>query len=261
MKRRLRTRTELVPAAALTEHQKRAMFRVFERYYQDVNYDLFSADLAEKQSVFLFIRDGLGGPRIVGFSTNWKRTLEVTKGRKATFLFSGDTVLEKDHWGTKILQMAFFWYILRCKLASPFSPVYWMLISKGYKTYLMMRRNFARSFPSPTESVDPDTRSVLDAFYGAKFGEAYNANTGLIEFHTPHGAVKEGIAAPSPNLLHDPDVAFFLRTNPRYQEGVELACLAEIRFSDFPRHVFKYFVRPLLTQKRLAKPLRQARTL
>ncbi|MCA2959325.1 MAG: hypothetical protein IOD12_03675 [Silvanigrellales bacterium] len=249
MKRRLSTRTELVPASQLSEAQKKSMFRVFERYYQHVSYELFRADLADKQSVFLFLRDGLGGPRIVGFSTNWKRTLWLSNGRTATFLFSGDTVLEKDHWGTKILQMAFFWYILRCKLASPFSPVYWMLISKGYKTYLMMRRNFPRSFPSPVDSVDIATRRVIDEFYGAKFGDAYKPDSGLIVFDTPHGAVKEGIAAPTPELQGDADVAFFLQTNARYQEGVELACLAEIRFSDFPRHVLKYFIRPLFSKK------------
>lgn len=225
------------------------MFRVFERYYKDVSWEQFIEDLSDKQSLFMVIEEGLAGGRIVGFSTNWKRTLALSDGRRATFLFSGDTVVEKEYWGTRLLQMAFFWYILRAKLASPFSPVYWMLISKGYKTYLMMRSNFPNSFPSAEGSIDASTRAVIDEFYSRRFGAAYQPETGLIAFDTPHGAVKEGIAAPPPQLASDPEVRFFMKANPRYQEGVELACLAQVRFSDFPRHLLKYFLRPLFARR------------
>jgi hypothetical protein len=219
----------------LTDADLRRMFALFEQYYVDVSLEQFKSDIAEKTHVFVFKR----GPELVGFSTIYRRRFpELAKG---TFLFSGDTVLSKDCWGSKILQTTFFRYIVQSKLLSPTRPVYWMLISKGCKTYLMMRKNFGESFPRYDRETPRELREVMSGFYRMKFGEAFDAGTGRIAFPESHGAVKGAIAAPTAEMQKDPDVRHFLELNPGYRDGVELACLAEIRFTDFLGHVPKYF--------------------
>jgi Na+-translocating ferredoxin:NAD+ oxidoreductase RnfD subunit len=213
------------------------MFELFSRYYVDVSYQKFCEDLREKTHVFLF-RDRQG---IVGFSTIFRKPLpDVAPG---LFLFSGDTVVREDYWGSRLLQVAFFKFIVASKLRALGQPLYWMLISKGAKTYLMMRKNFAQSFPSSAGATPPVLQRVLERFYRWKFGESFDGKTGVIRFASSLGAVKGNLADPQGELGADPDTAHFLKLNPGYKKGEELACIAEIRIKDFIGHVFKYFLR------------------
>src|SRR5208337_2003023 len=69
---------------------------------------------------------------------------------------------------------------------------------------------------------------ALDALATAKFPDHYCAESGLIEFPQSHGQLKPHLAEISARRLRDPNVQFFLRRNPAYAAGHELACLAEI---------------------------------
>jgi hypothetical protein len=221
----------------LTDKNLGEMYFLFEKYYVDISYELFLHDLKEKTHV-LFVRNVKN--ELVGFSTLFrKKNHSIAKG---TFLYSGDTVIRQDYWGTKYLQKAFFYFILRTKLASPFQPVYWMLISKGFKTYMMMKRNFISCWPR-REGVTPvHLKEVQNAFYKMKFGSSYKKDLDLIVFEESKGTVKGDIASPSDEDKADMDIQFFLERNPKYSEGVELACLAEILWKDLMFHVLKYFV-------------------
>jgi len=213
------------------------MYHLFEKYYVDISYEQFIHDLNEKTHV-LFIRNEQNA--LVGFSTIFRKKMpEVGKG---TFLYSGDTVIREDYWGTKYLQKAFFYFILRAKLASPFDPVYWMLISKGFKTYMMMKRNFISCWPRKEGGTPSHLKLVQDNFYKVKFASAYKAEKDLIVFEKSKGAVKGDIAAPSDESRKDLDIQYFLEKNPNYTEGEELACITEILWKDLTFHVLKYFI-------------------
>ena len=136
--------------------------------------------------------------------------------------------------------MAFGRYVLAAKLRRPHRPLYWMLISKGYKTYLMMRRNYPRSFPSPAGAAPPAVRAALEGFYTKKFGATYDPATDISDVGDEGNTASGDAAVPPDELLSDPDVAFFVRKNPRYREGKELACLAEIRLRDYLAIAVKY---------------------
>lgn len=221
------------------------MYHLFENYYVDISFDQFVADLSEKTHV-LFIRNEQNA--LVGFSTIFRKKLpEVAPG---TFLFSGDTVIRQDFWGTKYLQKAFFYFILKTKLQSPFQPVYWMLISKGFKTYLMMKRNFISCWPRREGKTPSKLKQVQDRFYHLKFGNDYHAQKDLIIFEKSKGAVKGDMAAPTSESLKELDIQFFLKKNPNYTEGEELSCITEILWKDFTFHVIKYFI-PKKYEKRI----------
>ncbi len=232
--------SRILTVSQLTPEQKTEMFRFFAEYYVDVTLDRFLEDLSEKSHVLEF-RDGAG---LVGFSTLSLRSLpHLSRGR---FLFSGDTGVRRDYWGSKILQAEFTRFIIRTKLSAPFRPLYWMLISKGFKTYLLMRRNFRKSYPDPNVKTPASYLALINGYYREKFGEAYDPVSGLIEFPQSHGAVRGHLADPTPEAMEDPEVRFFIGRNPRYREGVELACVAEIRISDFFKHALKYLVLPMI---------------
>ena len=120
------------------------MFRLFENYYANVSHAQFKADLLKKEHVFI-MRDPQQ-PDIKGFSTIVAveaKTVGKSAGRSARGFFSGDTVIHQDYWGQGALGVAFLKFLFLQKLKHPLSPLYWFLISKGYKTYLLLTRNFA----------------------------------------------------------------------------------------------------------------------
>jgi hypothetical protein len=234
--RKVTSKTVLIEK--LEQKTIREMFVLFEKYYDHVTYERFVLDLKEKTHSFIFFEKGTS--RLVGFSTIFRKPMpEITPG---LFLFSGDTVMHEDFWGNKALQKSFFWFILSSKLKSPLKPVYWMLMSKGVKTYLMMRKNFKESYPNSLKKTPAHFQHALDSFYQSKFPEAFRPTEGLILFSDKMGSVKTSIRPPSEKALMDEEAEFFFKVNPRHLDGDELACICEIRFTDFLFHIFKYFI-------------------
>jgi len=234
-----------VPVPALDEAQARSMFALFERYYAEVTFERFLADLREKSHVLLFFEPEPGRPRrwpgrVIGFSTALRSGLAAVPG--ATFLFSGDTVVDAAWQGGNLLQRAFFVLMLRTKLCHPVRPVYWMLISKGYKTYLLLTHHFPRGFPRHDAPTPPRLQRAMDAYYADRYPGAYDQARGVIDFGESHGAVRGRLAEPPPEALADPGVGFFLDRNPGWREGQELACIAEIRWRDFASHALAAFL-------------------
>jgi hypothetical protein len=243
-------------ASALGEEDVRRLFALFERYYVDVSFERFLADLREKTHVLLFFEAEPGRPRrwpgrVVGFSTAVLGGLPSVPG--ASFLFSGDTVVDAAWQGEGLLQRAFFLLMLRTRLRHPLRPVHWMLISKGYKTYLLLTHHFPLGFPRQGVPTPPALRRAMDAYYTARYPGAYDPLSGVIDFGSSRGAVRGRLAEPPPQALADPGVAFFLERNPGWREGRELACIAEIRWRDFARHALAAFL-PRRWRARRARP-------
>jgi hypothetical protein len=221
-----RLRAAVVAVAALTPADKRRMFELMRSYYDAVSEAQFLSDLSSKDAVIL-LRDRTSA-EIQGFST--LRAVRVSvNGKLWRGVFSGDTVIDKRYWGQRELGRAFLRYLFAQKLKKPFSPLYWLLISKGYKTYLLMANNFAEHWPRRERATPPEVKTLMDAFYGALYPDSYDAATGLIETPGEACRLKAGVAAVSPSLAAaNPRVEFFERANPEWRRGVELACLARM---------------------------------
>jgi hypothetical protein len=237
-------RSKIFPVGALSDQTISEMFALFEKYYVDVSEAQFRSDLMEKTHVLMF----RGGDELIGFSTIFRKRIPAVG--QGTFLFSGDTVIREDYWGSKILQTTFLKYIVATKVSNPLEPVYWMLISKGFKTYMMMRKNFGCSFPRDGREPTRLMGEIRNRFYSWKYGSAYDAASGLITFEHSHGAVRGQLAEPKGYQLQNTDVRFFLEKNPRYTDGVELACIAKIRVADLAALVFGYPIKAFLGRGR-----------
>jgi len=250
---RLEART--VSVKGLAPSIKDGMWSVFNRYYADITRSKFEQDLANKRDVILLIDDGDGS--IQGFST-----LEIyerkKEGRSFVSVFSGDTVIDGDYWGQSALQREFVRYVIRLKLKNPFRAVYWFLISKGYKTYLLLSRNYWTYWPR-WDRLTPDWESSLIADLAQeKYGEAFQANTGILHFENSEGHLKTGVAPIKSQLLKQPDIRFFCDQNPGHAMGDELCCLGKVDallWLKFSLRLIKKLFRPSRrTVKRTAKP-------
>lgn len=127
--------------------------------------------------------------------------------------------------------MAFLKYLFVEKMRTPLTPLYWFLISKGYKTYLLMANNFPTHWPRHEKPTPAFAQAVIDGFARQKYRDFYDAERGLIVYPSSHGQLKAGVANIDADLLRENRrVAFFQERNPTWQQGDELCCLAEMTF-------------------------------
>jgi hypothetical protein len=137
--------------------------------------------------------------------------------------------------------MAFGRYLVQVKLQNMLTPVYWFLISKGYKTYLLMTNNFSTHYPRFDKPTPVDFKEICDRYYQQNFSDCYKANEGRIYFNQNKSYhLKTQIADIKPEYRANPKIAFFEKINPDWAKGVELACVAEVTLWVPIKYVFKW---------------------
>ena len=140
-----------------------------DRHYEHVRRPAFDADLDEKQWVILLSDPATD--EIRGFSTQVVLHTEA-EGRPIRALFSGDTIVDRAHWGDPTL--AHVWGRLALSLidAAAEEEFYWFLISKGYKTYRFLPLFFREFYPRH-DAATPDGASAFSTpWRGASSGRA-----------------------------------------------------------------------------------------
>lgn len=224
----------------LSEFEIMRMHALFCEYYENHDYERFKRDLLAKDDAILL--SDAKAKTIEGFSTLLK--VEFRKGRRSVRgIYSGDTVLSKAYWGSPALGAAFLKYLWVQKIKSPLTPLYWFLISKGYKTYLLMANNFLTHYPRFERRIPADIQGVMDDFYGSRFAGSYDAATGLMKFQGASCHLKDDVADISPKDLLNRRIAFFAERNPDWKAGTELCCVAEMTLEMPARYMVKKFLK------------------
>lgn len=224
--------------ADLGEHEVDAMYALYERYYGGGDAQSFRADLAQKSHV-IWLAEGV---RLCGFSTLATQTFHAS-AHEARAVFSGDTIVDHAYWGEQALARAFSRFAGRLKAERPAQPLYWFLISKGYRTYRYLHAFAHRYFPHPSCATPPDVQACMDTLARSRFGSAYRAELGIVRFdpvrgylRAPWNSVREGLRA-------RPEVRLFLERNAGYVDGDELVCLTELCASNLRSIARREFLR------------------
>jgi len=219
-------KAKVLAAKNLRNNKLDEMWTVFSRYYDDVERERFELDLSKKSHVILLMDSG--DKSLQGFST-----LELIPGnilgKKFLAIYSGDTIISEQYWGQTALQRAFTGYTLKYMVKNPATPVYWFLISKGYKTYLLLSRNYVEHWPRWEMDTPPFQKAVIDTLSFNKFGDSWKRELGVLKFESPQGKLKEEVAPIAQELLRQfNDIQFFATANPGHSNGDELCCLGRV---------------------------------
>jgi len=199
------------------------MFALHDRYYGSADAAVFREDLSAKSDV-IFLTEG---DRLRGFSTLALQSLDGG-AEVGIAIFSGDTIIDHEYWGEQALARAFCRFAGTVKATQPDVPLYWFLISKGYRTYRYLHA-FARSFyPHPRDPTPVAMQDRMDRLAHSRFGDAYRRDLGIVRFEPVRGFLRTPWNAVRDGLMSRPEVSFFLGRNAGYVNGDELVCIAEL---------------------------------
>jgi hypothetical protein len=233
----MKLHNEIVPTGSLRATDRDTLFALYAQHYSGTKREQFDSDLAEKDVVILLL--DRSSREVRGFSTQMILRNRIG-GEEVRALFSGDTIIARSHWGDQELRRGWCRYAASA-LTAERSPLYWFLMTKGYRTYLYLPVFFREFYPHYDRETPSAMKTLLDSFASQKFGNAYDAQSGLIRFAETRGHLTDGLAGISQHRADDPHVKFFLERNPDYAKGVELACITEISSDNirpFARHMF-----------------------
>jgi hypothetical protein len=219
------------------------MHALFEANYAFSPLSTFISDLEKKDGAFI-VRHKASG-EIVGFSTLGIYTFQLG-GKQAKGLFSGDTIIDRSYWGSRSLQKAFALKLFWEALKSPLTPQYWLLISKGYKTYLLLARNFPDFYPSRHGHNDAALRPLVAEYCDALFPGRLDHARMVLDFGEGANCLKDDVAAITDDMRRaDPDIAFFESRNPDWQRGTELPCIAAADLKTFLKAIWPFLAKAL----------------
>jgi hypothetical protein len=215
----------------LTASEKATMFGLLSLEFHGTSREDFVHDLKEKEAVALLRKDSERG-EIVGFSTLMTLDLPLSK-RKVKAIFSGDTTVLPEFRKSIGMGLEIGRYFLNALAKFKDHEIYYLLISKGWRTYKILPfffREFAPRFDRITSGED---KMIMDAFGFLKYPENYDPETGLIMFtKETQRLVPQSIDAIPPSEP-DPHIQFFLRKNPTYLSGTELVCTGRVANENF----------------------------
>jgi len=214
---------ERITIKELTDDQRDQMFLLMKTYYENTVRDIFDHDLNEKDCVLIFFEQSTG--KIAGFSTQMIMPVEFN-GNTYIILFSGDTIIAKEHWGSMILSVCFGELMMDLIDKYKDKKVYWLLISKGIRTYKYLPTFFIDFYPTVNKETPPEIQEFMHHLGELKFKELYDRTKGIVKAPSGGQFLKgEFQPEPHPNKNHE---VFFAKANPGYFKGDELLCLAEL---------------------------------
>ncbi len=213
----------VVRCAELDPSLEASMYKLFCQQFEGVPFEIFSRDLEQKEWALLLRDDS---DKLCGFTSMDIYDIDF-EGRTISIVYSGDTVVSSETWRDSAL--SYYWmgaidYLAR--LAGK-KRLYWFLIVSGYRTYRFLPVYSAKFYPRHDEDTPPEVQALMDVVATARFGDAYDAMTGIVRLDTP-AVLRSAYRGIPENRLSDPHIAYFAQRNPGHEQGDELVCFAVV---------------------------------
>ena len=203
----------------ISDDEKIQMLNLMKEFYDNILEQAFKKDLEEKDyCVMLYNKNG----EVKGFSTQQEISLDVD-GKTINGIFSGDTIIHKEYWGSLELYKEF-----ARKFIKDDEDFYWFLISKGYKTYKMLPLFFKEFYPNHKSETPVFEKKIMNTFAKQQYSRDYDENSGVIKYKEIKDKLKDGVADITDKQRKDKDIEYFTKVNPGYINGDDLVCLAKL---------------------------------
>lgn len=230
---------QLFKVESISNDSRKRMFELMSENYNKVTEANFFNDLDKKQWVGLINDvDGI----IQGFTT-----FAIDPGTTAEddyhVLFSGDTVLATEHWGTQVMMQGWCTSVGRFIAGDNKKPWYWYLLSKGHRTYMYLPLFFEHYYPAIEPGTQNDElKKIADRVSRNLFPDSWKPDEGILRFDESLGELKPELAEATFQKKGSPFINFFLEKNPAFNKGEELVCTALIHPDHLLRSAKKFIL-------------------
>ncbi len=227
--------SSLEPVCSCTPQTKQECFELLSKHFDGVTWSQFNTDFHEKQYVAVLRKEG----QLVGFSTMVTIPIVTSDGNSIYIAFSGDTAIEfeaRNSIGFGVTLSSFF----RENISTYGDGTVWyVLISKGWRTYKAMEFMFHSFTPYPSKQMSDLERGIITTFGRERYPSRFNEKTLVIHGMQGDQKLKDG----SPDLEVPPTElgAFFKKMNPDFAQGDELMCLACLSNNNFTERFKRCF--------------------
>ncbi|MDX1919860.1 MAG: hypothetical protein SFU25_03900 [Candidatus Caenarcaniphilales bacterium] len=230
-------KAKILAVTDLENKLKDTMYEIYEKYYGGTSEALFQEDLQNKNFCILIFNQS---EQLVGFSSLLIFTAAL-KGESFGIVYSGDTIIKHEYWGSNILIKA--WLGLTGKIYRQMNtiPWFWLLLVKGHRTYRYLNLFFKEFYPRPEAFIPRGWKEKRDLITKMKFGQCFDEKRGIIKFPETKGFLKEEWAGLNQKTKNHPEANFFQSQNPGFGEGDELVCFCEISEKNFKKRALVLF--------------------
>jgi hypothetical protein len=216
--------SETVHRSDLSQATIAEMFNIFSESFEQVTREIFEHDLNGKDWIILLHDEQ---SRVQGFSTLALYETEF-ESRRMSVVYSGDTIIRREFWGTPQLPSAWIKTVLEKSAHMP-QPLY----SSGYKTYRFLSVFYKTFYPHYAYPTPPDIQGLMNYLATERFGEEYLPHLGVVRFKVGASPLRPGVAEVTEDRLKDPHVAHYILLNPHHDQGDELVCITQVHPDNF----------------------------
>jgi len=181
------------------------MFVLFKKYYLLTTLESFQKDLSKKNWCIMLYSEI--DNTLQGFTT--LHFFEGTyQDQSVGIVYSGDTIIDKAYWGSPTLSRMWIKTVLEVGKDYP-KPLYWLLISSGYRTYRFLPLFYKEFYPHYRRATTPEIQKLIHKLAGEYFGSEYHPDLGIVRFEKGSTPLINGIGEISEKRLKNPHIRFF----------------------------------------------------
>src|SRR5258708_30350905 len=100
-------------------------------------------------------------------------------------IYSGDTIVAPEAWGTTALPRAWIAAVNRIRIAFPRGRYYWLLLTSGFRTYRFLPLFWREFYPCCDRPMPLKVQRLLDHLARHRFVNQYYPCRGIVRFHQP----------------------------------------------------------------------------
>ena len=221
--------SSVIQRSDLRPEDREEMFALLSRHFDGVKRRQFDHDLDEKNWVIQLRWQN----RLVGFST-LLATASIFDGVSLTVIYSGDTIVAPEAWGTPALARQWIATVNCIRGEFPGRRCYWLLLASGFRTYRFLPVFWKEFFPRFDVATPLFQQRLIRHLARERYGNLFDETAWIVRFSQPQ-RLREHLSEVPSGRAQDPHVGFFLLQNPGHSRGDELVCLTEIDESNLTR--------------------------
>jgi len=225
-------KASLIDVERVSETELEQCFSLLQDSFEGVSKKSFFKDLSEKEKIILLEDDS----RVVGFSTIMSFPLQISSGT-IEIVFSGDTAVDPAARNSREIGRCLAEYLFLA-MSRSLHPVWYVLISKGWRTYRAMWFLFKQAYPQSDEDVLlHEYQGIVRAFRNHKYPDRQLYNDSVLVGQNDAQCIRSGSDDLTVRAGESGEI--FTTLNPGYATGDELVCIAHVCKSNMTPSFFR----------------------